>query len=137
MYKCTTLCYNRCDELNYLQPGKNFEWPEFPEGAPGASAGLRLYRWRDVISPTGLAFHDGSGFGEDYENSLFLSSYTFGEIRRLPMSGPLHANVDDEIVFLRLTVDPDHKPIALMIASDGAIWFSTFDAVWRIDREAE
>ncbi len=122
------------DELNYLAAGRNFGW-----GAtgpiPGAEAGLRVRVWPTEIVPTALAWHTGTGFGADYADDLFLASYDLEQVQRLELSGTARTDIDAEGVFLQfLPSGTSHKPLDLVVASDGALWVSTFTSIYRITR---
>ncbi len=123
------------DELNLIQSGKNYEWGAEPESVPGALVGPRLMEWTPVIVPTGAAFHDGTAFGAEFANNLFLCGYDDADVRRLLMSGPKFTDVDAEIPFLRFVNEGNHhKPLDVLIEPDGTLVVATFTRVWRIRR---
>ncbi len=76
------------DELNYLNKGKNFEWGGLPPMFPPQDVGIIIESWLDVIVPTALAWHDGTGWGTTYDNNLFISCYDDEAIRRFPGAAP-------------------------------------------------
>ena len=121
------------DEINYLASGKNYEWETVPPSVPQSAIGYRMRLYANVIAPTGICVHTGQGVPSGFANHIFLLSYDFNEIRRLRMSGPSLADVDSEEVFAALTnTGVDNKPLDIVMASDGSLWFSTFTAIWRI-----
>lgn len=124
------------DELEFLLPGRNFGWPELPEGFPGSLVGNRLREWTPVIVPTGLVFHPGTGFGDGFADNLFLGGYDAADVRRLVMSGARFTDVDAELPFARwdATDGVAHRPLDLLVAEDGSLLVSTFTALWRIRR---
>ncbi|MCG3133905.1 MAG: hypothetical protein HMLKMBBP_01171 [Planctomycetes bacterium] len=124
------------DELDFVQAGKNFEWgSEDPESIPGPLRGRRIIDWTPVIVPTGLAFHDGAGFGPEWESVLFLAGYDGADVRTIRLSGPTVSDLDEERPFLRFDeTGIDGKPLDVQIASDGSLYVSTFAAIWRVTR---
>lgn len=121
------------DELNFIQVGKNFEWENPPPGLPGSQVGLRVALWPSVIAPTGLTWHDGTMFGTDYANSLFVCSYGDSRVIRLQMSGFGFTDVDAEVDFIQFVVSGiANKPLDILQAPDGSLYVSTESAIWRV-----
>lgn len=123
------------DEIDFAQPGRNFEWGALPESVPASRVGRRIVDWTPVIVPTGIAFHTGVGFGAEYEDDLFVCGYDAADVRRLALSGPSRVDLDEERPFLRFSdVGVDHRPLDCLVAPDGSLWISTFTAIWRVRR---
>lgn len=124
------------DELNYIQKGKNYEWGAAdPEEIPGPFVGRRMIDWTPVIVPTGITFLGGGAFGPEYATSLFVAGYDESDIRRIVLSGAQLADVDEELPFARFVNQGiDNKPLDLAEGTDGALYASTFTAIWRISR---
>jgi glucose/arabinose dehydrogenase len=82
------------DELNRVQPGKNYGWPtitygiEYSGGKVGdgitQKAGMEqpVYYWDPVISPSGMVFYNSSNIPE-WKNNLFISGLNLPHIIRL------------------------------------------------------
>lgn len=82
------------DEINRLQPGKNYGWPIITYGIEysGATIGdgiqqkegmeQPVYYWDPVIAPSGMAFYAGDRVPE-WENNLFICALGQTHIARL------------------------------------------------------
>ena len=123
------------DEIEYVQPGKNFEWGAEPESIPGPEIGRRMIDWTPVIVPTGITFLARGAFGPEYSANLFVAGYDQADLRRLPLSGATLTDVDDEIPFAAFSnTGFAEKPLDLAEAPDGSLYVSTFSTIWRIAR---
>jgi glucose/arabinose dehydrogenase len=85
---------NGGDEVNLIQPGKNYGWPTISFGrdyqgprisespvAPGIEQPLVL--WIPSIAPTGMTFYEGDNLSiPAWRNNLFVGSARRGEIPR-------------------------------------------------------
>ena len=85
---------NGGDEVNLIQPGKNYGWPRISFGrnyegprisespvAPGIEQPLVL--WIPSIAPTGMTFYEGDNVAiPAWKNNLFVGSARRGEIPR-------------------------------------------------------
>lgn len=85
------------DELNRIEPGRNYGWPLVTHGLDYTGAmvspyserpGLEppLLHWTPSIAPAGLALYRGSAFA-DWNDSLIVVALATREARRVPLSG--------------------------------------------------
>ncbi len=125
------------DEINRVDPGANLGWG--PSGAcvtPNDPMSTNRDGPRPVppqlsftppIAPTGIAFCEGCGLGDDSEGALFFGSYNTGSIHRAILDEGRENIVKETVVAtapqiaLSLEVGPDH-----------AIYFSSYIAIFRL-----
>lgn len=82
------------DELNRIQPGKNYGWPIITYGieykGDKVGEGIQqkegleqpVYYWDPVLSPSGITFYSGKGIPE-WKNNLFIGGLSSIHIARL------------------------------------------------------
>jgi glucose/arabinose dehydrogenase len=82
------------DEINLIQPGKNYGWPVITYGIDYSGekmgdgiqqkAGMEqpVYYWDPVISPCGICFYKGDAIPE-WKNNLFVSALSGQHLDRL------------------------------------------------------
>lgn len=125
------------DELNFLEPGKNFEWGD-ATGNLGALLGLKITTWANTIVPTAILFHTGTGEYGELRNGLFVTSYFDEDIRRLELTGPDFTTFDaldlgSETVFATFAPSGNNnKPLDILENPDGSLVVSTFTTIYRI-----
>ncbi|HTF27281.1 MAG TPA: PQQ-dependent sugar dehydrogenase, partial [Flavitalea sp.] len=85
------------DELNRIQPGKNYGWATITYGIEYSGEkvndgiqqkdGLEqpVYYWDPVVSPSGMTFYTGSNMPE-WKNNLFISCLSSQHVDRLIIS---------------------------------------------------
>jgi glucose/arabinose dehydrogenase len=120
------------DELNLIQPGKNYGWPAIVHGIdyPGgpinggatAKAGMEQprYYWDPVIAPSGLAFYQGALFPQ-WRGSVLVGALRGMLLDRLTLrNGKV---VDEE----PLLVDMKSRIRDVRVGPDGAVYVLTED----------
>ena len=128
------------DELNLVEPGANYGWPDVSygqkySGAPVGSGETSaegvtepVYYWDPVIAPGGFTFYEGDMF-EGWDGDVVASSLTpggivrlnleddrvTGEARYLPELGRVRdIDIDADGALLVLTDDPDGALIRVL-----------------------
>jgi glucose/arabinose dehydrogenase len=118
------------DELNLIEPGKNYGWPVAVHGIdyPGETIGQGIvqkegieqprYYWDPVIAPSGLAFYTGNLFPQ-WKGSVFVGALRGQMLDRLTMNG------DKVVAEEPLLVDLHSRIRDVRIAPDGAVYVLT------------
>lgn len=112
------------DELNKIESGKNYGWPEVSNGEhydmqqiPHHETSKKYERpdfyWRPAISPSGLTFYDGAMF-KDWQGDAFLGGLSSKSIVRVDFKDGVPQG--DERIFLNRRVRD------VMQAADGSIY---------------
>lgn len=82
------------DEINLIQPGKNYGWPTIGYGIEynGSKVGEGItqrqgmeqpvYYWDPVLSPSGMTFYSGDAMSE-WKNNLFICGLNSNHIARI------------------------------------------------------
>ncbi|HJT73082.1 MAG TPA: PQQ-dependent sugar dehydrogenase [Chitinophaga sp.] len=118
------------DELNRIQPGKNYGWPIITYGieysGPKVGDGIQqkegleqpVYYWDPVLSPSGITFYSGTGIPE-WKNNLFIAGLSSIHIARLVIK-------DNKVVGEeRLLVSEEQRFRDITEGKDGALYAVT------------
>jgi glucose/arabinose dehydrogenase len=124
------------DELNRIEPGKNYGWPviAYGENYDGSPVGEGItaregmeqprYYWDPVIAPSGMVFYEGAMFPE-WQGDLLVGSLKPGALVRLRLDGDTVAGEErlltDAGRIRDVAVAPDGAVLVLTDADDGAL----------------
>ncbi len=119
------------DELNLIEPGKNYGWPVALHGIdyPGQTIGAGIvekegieqprYYWDPVIAPSGLAFYTGNMFPQ-WKGSVLVGALRGQMLDRLTLDG------NDKVVSEEpLLVDQHSRIRDVRIGPEGAVYVIT------------
>lgn len=129
------------DELNLIQPGKNYGWPTITYGieyggqkigdAITQKEGMEqpVYYWDPVISPSGMTFYTGDNMPE-WKNNLFIPGLNSNHIARLVIENNKVAGEE------RLLADQNQRFRAIAQGNDGALYAVTDEGrLYRIAKK--
>jgi glucose/arabinose dehydrogenase len=124
------------DELNLIEPGKNYGWPvvSYGENYDGTPVGEGItsadgmteprYYWDPVIAPGGMAFYEGAMFPA-WQGDLLIAAMKPGALVRLHLEGDTVTGeerlLEDQGRIRDVEVAPDGAILVLTDAADGAI----------------
>jgi glucose/arabinose dehydrogenase len=118
------------DELNFIEPGKNYGWPvvtygiEYNDdkigGGKTQQEGMQqpVYFWDPVLSPSGMTFYKSNAIPE-WNNNLFIGGLNSHHIARLVLENK--KVVGEE----RLLADQQQRFRAVTEGNDGALYAIT------------
>ena len=129
------------DEVNLIQPGKNYGWPTITYGLEysGKKVGKGItrqpgmeqpvYYWDPVVSPSGMTFYSSDSLPE-WKNNLFIGSLSGNHIVRLVIKN--NKVVGEE----RLLADQGQRFRAVTQGIDGALYAITDEGrLYRIGKK--
>lgn len=118
------------DELNFVEPGKNYGWPQISYGieynddkigqGKTQQEGMQqpVYFWDPVLSPSGMTFYKGNAIPE-WKNNLFIAGLNSHHIARIVLEN--RKVVGEE----RLLADQQQRFRAVIEGNDGALYAIT------------
>lgn len=124
------------DELNMLEPGKNYGWPLATFGVDYNGAQISPYtelpgyeppllHWTPSVAPSSLTVYNGSKF-EQWRGDLFVSTLAERSVRRIRMKGSMLAG--EEVLFEEL----DERIRDVRGGPDGALYLLTDSSDGRV-----
>ena len=129
------------DELNLIEPGKNYGWPIATYGIDYSGARISPYTsydgtqqplvdWTPSIGPSGMTIYDGAQF-PDWQGDIFVSSLIYSKIIHIDMvdgapqrQSDMFSEIGDRLRDIRTGADG-----ALYILSEG-----DNGKLWRVSR---
>jgi glucose/arabinose dehydrogenase len=116
---------DRLDEVNRIEPGGNYGWPE--QLGPGGGAGFEdpILAFTDIIVPTGCAVLPDAGGGE---GTLVFGDFG-GRLRQVRVRGE---DAGQRVVATFPTGITD-----VAVGPDGALYVATTDAIHRVEGIAQ
>lgn len=130
------------DELNRIQPGRNYGWPvisfgvnyngeRIGTGTTAPDMEQPLHYWDPSVAPSGLIVHSGRMFPE-WRGDFLFGSLNSDYIGRLAPDRPARTGFAEE----RIQAPETARVRDLAEAADGSVWFLsvTEGAVYRMAR---
>lgn len=124
------------DELNLIEPGANYGWPQVSYGRQYAGPLIGIgepraegfteprYYWDPVIAPGGFVFYDGDMF-PDWQGDVLAGSLNPGGLVRLTLDGDTVTGeerlVTDRGRIRDVEIDKDGAVLLLVDAPDGSL----------------
>jgi glucose/arabinose dehydrogenase len=117
------------DEINLIEPGKNYGWPAITFGVdysgayvspftahPGMEQPLKY--WVPSIAPSGFALYDGDRFPQ-WQGSFLVGALVDREVRRVTLNA--NGTTSEEALFSEL----DERIRDVRVSPDGAVYLVT------------
>lgn len=124
---------NQNDEINVIEPGGNYGWPDVTGDANDARYLNPILTFASVIAPTGVAFVTGAA-NASWRDNLFLGDWNRGALQRISLAPPDFRQVLSTDLVENFgaggILDVEAGP-------DGSIYVSTPDAIYRINATGE
>lgn len=116
------------DEANRIVAGGNFGWPTLMcTGNPSFLAALTC--WTPTVAPTGIDAYEGSQFGAEYLNDIFVADFNGGTIWRVDLT------IDGLSFVTRSVFHDESGPVYDVVAGpEGYLYYTTGSQLRRIRR---
>lgn len=126
------------DEVNLIRKGENYGWGP-SETCDGASPGNTNRDGPDPVRPelffeqtigiTGIAFCDGCGLGSASSGRAFFGAVNNGEVSRITLNDARTGIRRDVLVYTH-----DQGVLSIEVGPGGAVYFSDFGGIYRLER---
>lgn len=127
------------DELNLVEPGRNYGWPVITYGMDYSGAYVSPYterpgleqpivQWTPSIAPSGLAFYQGDKFPA-WSGDLFVGALAFKHLRRLDLDQSGRVMAQEELLN-----DLNARIRDVRTGPDGYLYVTTDDAAGKVLR---
>jgi glucose/arabinose dehydrogenase len=122
------------DELNRIEPGKNYGWPSYSPGTDAMGKAMGTPKpdfespkatWTPAIAPGAIEFYTGDRF-PNWKNQLFVAGLVGTQLRRVELSG-------DRIVREEVIVKDQGRVRDVVTGPDGLIYV-LFNSPGRVAR---
>lgn len=129
------------DELNRIEPGRNYGWPLVTHGLDYTGAKVSPFErldgyvdpllvWTPSIAPAGLAVYRGAMYPE-WDGDLLVAALAARELRRVRLDND--GAIEQEVLCKAL----GERLRDVRVAPDGAVWLLTDSAEGRVLRMAK
>ena len=120
------------DELNYIQAGHNYGFPQYYEQPPAdSSSDGPVVIFRPHSSADGMCFYNGDAFPEEYRDNAFVAMWMHGEIYRVELK-----KMPDGKYLSRTSIFASGfiNPLDVVVGNDGALYVADFgtNGIYRI-----
>ena len=122
------------DEMNVIQSGANYGWPNELGRNEGSEFNQPIKVWQDIVAPAGMEFYTGNGLPQQYQNTLIqvlfgrtASSGTDPRSKRLQTVTLNGAGLNTEPVFEDMVTynsSGEGNPTDVTQGPDGNLYFT-------------